>query len=98
VKKELLTGCVFSLGFILNTTSDVEAATRRSGYVTGCSIYGKGCVSAPTRPGRFGAEVRLPGGTWISCKQDCPSTLRDETVDFWDRQFQDRGGGLRGRR
>jgi hypothetical protein len=78
-------------------STDAVAAARRSNVVTACSLFGKGCVSGPTRPGRFGPEVRLPGGTWISCKQDCPTTLRDETVDFWERHIRDRGGDVRGR-
>ena len=61
--------------------------------VTACSRFGHGCITAPTRQGRFGLEVRLKGGTWISCKQDCPSTLRDETVDFWAKREWERGGG-----
>lgn len=43
-------------------------------------------VTAPVRRGRWGLEVRLPGGTWIDCKGDCRETLREETVDFWERQ------------
>jgi hypothetical protein len=27
--------------------------------------------------------VRLPGGTWIECRQTCTNTLRQETIDFW---------------
>jgi hypothetical protein len=67
--------------------SDAWAA-RRGAYewITVESRYGYGTVSAPTRPGRFGYEVRLPGGTWISCKMDCRGTLREETVDFWKKR------------
>ena len=39
------------------------------------------------RPVRISAqgrrEVRLPGGTWIECRQTCSNTLRQETIDFW---------------
>ena len=58
--------------------------------VSVCSRYGKGCVSGPVRPGQFGPEVRMPGGTWISCKLDCKNTLREETVDFWETKERDR--------
>ena len=65
------------------------AAQSRRGYGDGsmvhvCSRYGKGCVSAPVRPGRWGLEVRLPGGSWIDCRQDCRRTLREETIDFFE--------------
>jgi hypothetical protein len=66
-------------------------AERGERLVTGCSRFGKGCITAPTRPGKFGPDVRLPGGTWISCKLDCPTTLRDETVDFWMKREWERG-------
>jgi len=56
---------------------------ERHGWITAQSRYGKGSISAPTRPGQWGPEVRLPGGTWISCKLDCKNTLRAETIDFW---------------
>lgn len=54
-------------------------------------------VVGQVRRGRWGQEVRLPGGTWIDCKGDCRETLREETVDFWERQEQ-RGGRDRTRR
>ena len=66
------------------------AAEARPGRASGstvevCSRYGNGCVSGPTRPGRFGdREVRMPGGTWIGCKLDCRQTLREETIDFFE--------------
>jgi hypothetical protein len=80
-----------SLGALGVAVSDA-AAQRGERLVTGCSRFGKGCITAPTRPGQFGPEVRLPGGTWISCKLDCPTTLRDETVDFWMKREWERGG------
>lgn len=69
-----------------------EAATR-GGTVTACSRFGHGCTSAPVRRGAMGLEVRLPGGTWISCARDCSTTLRDETIDFWSKRDWERGGG-----
>lgn len=66
--------------------------------ITACSRFGSDCITAPTRPARFGPEVRLPGGTWISCKLDCKSTLRDETIDFWRvREFEMGRPGFRRR-
>jgi hypothetical protein len=50
-------------------------------------------VTGAVRRGRWGEEVRLPGGSWISCKGDCRNTLREETVDFWERmEDKDRDG------
>jgi hypothetical protein len=55
-----------------------------SGYVTAESRYGGGTVTAPARLGPNGRpQIRLPGGTWIDCRQTCSDTLRRETVDFW---------------
>ena len=59
--------------------------------VTARSRFGSGISTAPVRQGLFGAEIRLPNGTWISCKLDCKNTLREETVDFWEeKRRQDR--------
>jgi hypothetical protein len=60
--------------------------------IMACSTHGKGCITAQTRQGRNGKEVRLPGGSWIGCKQDCKLTLTDETVDFWQKRDLERGG------
>lgn len=70
-----------------------DAAPRSGGTVTGCSRFGHGCTTAPVRRGSYGWEVRLPGGTWISCARDCATTLRDETIDFWSKRDWERGGG-----
>ena len=72
-------------------TAPADAAKRPKAppggqQVTGCSHFGHGCVTAPIRTAQFGQEVRLPGGTWIGCAQDCKTKLTDETVDFWDRK------------
>ena len=52
-------------------------------YVTAESRWGNGRVSGPVRPGKFGPEVRLPGGTWVHCVRSCSETLRRESIDFW---------------
>lgn len=53
--------------------------------VTATSLSTRQTVTAPVRAGRWGQEVRLPGGSWIDCRGDCRETLRMETVDFWER-------------
>ena len=63
-------------------------------FVTAESRFGHGTVSGPVRVARAGnREVRLPGGTWISCSRSCAETLRVESVDFWENK----GAGNRGR-
>ena len=80
----------------LAASSSAEAQRRKDsisgGIVTACSTNGHGCISAPTRKGKWGLEMRLKGGTWIDCESDCIDTLRMKTVDFWD-ELRDRGGG-----
>lgn len=56
------------------------------GYVVAHSDFGKGSVSGPVRLTAKGPQVRLPGGTWVYCRQSCSETLRVETVDFWESQ------------
>jgi hypothetical protein len=77
---------------VLATTATLitsaASATGRSGpepaWVTAESDYGHGRVSGPTRPARFGYQVRLPGGSWVDCRGDCAEELRIQTVDFWE--------------
>jgi hypothetical protein len=54
------------------------------GYVTAQATFGGRTVTAPIRPGRWGDEVLIPGGTWVDCEKTCEYTLRRLTVDFWD--------------
>jgi hypothetical protein len=61
------------------------------GAVTACSIYGNGCQSAPIRRAAHDYEFRMPGGTWISCRQNCKDTLREEVIDFWETQRERAG-------
>jgi hypothetical protein len=82
----VLAATVAALGMTVSTPpADAQ------GVVHVCSRFGKGCISGPTRRARFGLEVRMPGGTWISCAGDCRATLRDETVDFWETRALERG-------
>jgi hypothetical protein len=65
------------------TLAGSRAAFDGEGYVTAESRFGTGTVSGPVRIGRFGREVRLPGGTWEPCRRSCSETLRVETIDYW---------------
>lgn len=77
------------------TAADAQARKRdASGYVKTCSIYGNGCTSAPVRRGSVDYEFRLPGGSWVSCRLDCRTALREETVDFWETQRERAGDSL----
>ncbi len=73
---------------ILPLTHAADARKRSSevGRVVACSRYGNGCYQAPVKPGRYGLQMRLKGGTWIDCRGDCRETLREETIDFWETQ------------
>ena len=87
------------LAFFLVTATALPALAqvrRAPGYawITVESRYGTQTVSGPVRAGPSGRlEVRLPGGTWIECGQNCRETLRRETVDFWQERGRPRGGG-----
>lgn len=50
--------------------------------ITAHSHYGNGSVSSIVRPGRFGWQVKLPGGAWTDCRRSCEETLRVQTVDL----------------
>jgi len=84
----------------LAMTSAADAQSRKygrgdgNGVVSVCSIYGNGCTSAPVRWASYDYEFRLPGGTWISCRQSCKDTLRRETVDFWETQRENSGSEI----
>jgi hypothetical protein len=74
-----------------------DAQSRRKGgeaVVRACSIYGNGCTTAPIRRASNDYEFRMPGGTWISCRQSCQDTLRRETVDFWETQRENGGSDI----
>jgi hypothetical protein len=65
----------------------------QGGFVTAESRFGHGTVQGPVRAARAGNyEVRLPGGTWISCGRSCAETLRIESVDFWENKGAGNGG------
>ncbi len=82
--------------FGLIATADAQSRNRSpgAGVVSACSIYGNGCTTAPIRRAGNDYEFRLPGGTWVSCKQSCKDTLRRETVDFWDTQRENGGSEI----
>ena len=83
---------VVMLGFSDDAWSQQRRNDRTHEMVTAESLSGTGKITAPTRQGQFDREVRLPGGTWIPCKQDCQSTLRDESIDFWASRDRRSGG------
>ena len=89
---------VLVVAAFLAATAPALAQTDRGATVSVCSRFSGKCTSAPTRPARFGPEVRLPGGTWISCAGSCKDTLRDETIDFWAKRDFERSAPDRGRR
>lgn len=68
-------------------------------YVVAESRYGHGSVTGPLRMGRVGPQVRLPGGNWLDCGNNCADTLRRATVDIWENagsQMRDDGPGYIG--
>jgi hypothetical protein len=80
----------FAIPVAAGLVAPAEAGSRRwphepkFGYVTAESRYGPQTITAPVRVSAQGRrEVRLPGGTWIECRQTCTNTLRQETIDFW---------------
>lgn len=76
------------LTLALAGAADAAKASKKSksaaGTVTAVSLANRATITAPVRSSRWGQEVRLPGGTWIDCQQDCRETLRNNTVDFWE--------------
>jgi hypothetical protein len=82
-KAIVLAAALAAAPLMLASGADAGKAGR-SGSVTACSHYARGCVTGATRRGRHQAQVRMPGGTWIDCKGDCRQTLREESVDFFD--------------
>lgn len=52
--------------------------------ITAYSRHGNGSVTGPIRRGPHAWEVRLPHGTWVSCRRSCEETLRVETVDIFE--------------
>lgn len=58
-------------------------------HITAYASTGGKSVTAPVRAGRWGDEVKIPGGSWVACEKTCEYTLRRLTVDFWEGQGQD---------
>ena len=61
-----------------------SAREIREGRVSTCSFYGNGCATVPIRRVEFDYELRMPSGSWVRCRQDCKSALREEVLDFWE--------------
>jgi len=65
--------------------ADAQSAREtREGRVSACSTYGNGCVTVPIRRAQYDYELRMPSGSWVSCRMDCKSALREEVLDFWE--------------
>jgi hypothetical protein len=77
-----------ALALVTTSASDAGFRRLRSHYapgevITAYSHYGNGTVSSVVRPGRHGWQVRLPRGTWVSCRRSCEETLRVQTIDVF---------------
>lgn len=86
--------------FAVAAAAPSEAGFRRlrSHYEPGEVIiaqshYGNGTATSVVRPGRFGWEVKLPGGAWTGCRRSCEETLRVETVDLTENDNSMTGYG-----
>jgi hypothetical protein len=98
----LTTARIMALGAILSLSATAALANGPSrhrgadtGYVTAESRFGHGTVQGPVRLARAGNyEVRLPGGTWISCGRNCAETLRIESIDFWENKGAGQGNRI----
>ena len=92
-----LLGVALAATTMAGLMTPADAQSRRKGgegVVRTCSIYGNGCTTAPIRRASNDYEFRMPGGTWISCRQSCQDTLRRETVDFWETQRENGGSDI----
>lgn len=94
----LFAAAAIAITTLLSTVNSADAGPRRDGYgdgeiVTAFSRFNNGEISAPVRPARYGWDVRLPGGTWVSCRRSCEETLRVETIDRNEGNSRDIGSG-----
>ncbi len=56
-------------------------------YIYVESNFGSRKAVAPVRHGRWGDQVKIPGGgAWVDCEITCEYTLRRVSVDFWEDQ------------
>jgi hypothetical protein len=85
----ILSGIAAMLVAAASSPSDATGIHRlRSSYkpgevVTAYSRFGNGSIRSVVRPGRWGWQVRLPGGAWTDCRRSCEETLRVQTVDIY---------------
>ena len=89
---------IFAFAAVLSSAASARGFGYRNNYedgqiVTAYSRFGNGSISGPVRPARFGWQVRLPHGTWVSCRRSCEETLRVETVDIFENQGRLAGYG-----
>ena len=64
------------LAVTMISASDAGFRRLRSSYVPGEVItahshYGNGTIQSVVRPGRYGWQVKLPGGAWTGCRRSC---------------------------
>lgn len=88
MRLKAVTGIV-ALAIIVVSAVNTSALAGRRPYEDGATItafsrHGNGAIDGVVRRGRYAWEVRLPHGTWISCRRSCEETLRVETVDIFE--------------
>ncbi|MFN3745035.1 MAG: hypothetical protein ACK4TL_10050 [Hyphomicrobiaceae bacterium] len=95
VRSVLSAACAATMTLTMIAAAEAQSRSKSRdlgpGVVTACSIYGNGCQSAPIRRAAHDYEFRMPGGTWISCRQNCKDALREEVIDFWETQRERAG-------
>jgi hypothetical protein len=95
LKRVLSAACAATVMLMVIAAAEAQSRSKSRDsqltMVTACSIYGNGCHSAPIRRAAHDYEFRMPGGTWISCRQNCKDTLREEVIDFWETQRERAG-------
>lgn len=80
---------IATLGVVATTALSASANAGRRPYedgmvITAYSRHGNGAIDGEIRRGQYAWEVRLPHGTWVSCRRSCEETLRVETVDIFE--------------
>lgn len=83
---KLMVAVLTAVGAMAATAPAESQSAReiKAGRVGVCSTYGNGCATAPIRRTASDFEFQMPGGTWVRCRQDCKSALREEVLDFWE--------------
>lgn len=87
----LLLACVVGVGGFLATGNGATLHAKSYGSYETIKVTSRfspnKSVVVPVREARKGGlEVRLPGGNWIHCAQDCGWTVQKYHLDFWEYQ------------